>query len=43
MNHSPLVIHVPTSTLKIVPPASGSANPGSVCERTITTLTANAP
>ena len=43
MNHSPLVIHVATSTQKIVPPASGSARPGSLGERTTTTLTANAP
>ena len=43
MNHNPLVIHVATSTLNSAPPASGSATPGSACERTTTTFTANAP
>jgi hypothetical protein len=42
-NHSPLVIHVATSTLNSAPPTGGSAIPGSARERTITTLTAKAP
>ena len=43
MNQRPLVSHTPTRSVNSVPPASGSAIPGSECERTTTTLTANAP
>ncbi len=43
MNHRPLVSHVATRIVNSAPPASGSAIPGSECERTTTTLTANAP
>ena len=43
MNHQALVSHTPTSSVNSAPPASGSAIPGSECERTTTTFAANAP
>ena len=43
MNQKPLVSQVATRIVNSAPPASGSAIPGSECERTTTILTANAP